>query len=261
MSIRAVHIIQSRDNIQFNKSKTQANIAYRDMFEIDKVKKIALTSYDFVYNIDNVNELTKTAYFETAIQSYSVTLIEGKYNYVDLAAQIETKLNLLGLGIFSVNFFTEGYKIISPTPIKFITNPLDPYGKDWADMVGMPKDDSLSTTKDGKLYDISYTDCIFVCSKNIHSFKEFGDTSSSGRLNDVLAVIYVNQNQGLENDKIIEAPNYIYGKHITGRIDNPKYVNIMSDNMSTLDIRLLDDSGQPLPGINYKYTLELMSEI
>lgn len=231
-------------------------------FKGNRVEHIALRSYDFVVQFDNINERNQTAYIDDGGTTYPVTITTRTYDIFQLRSELITELDLLGLGGWAITLFEGKFQIVAPVPVRWITNPVKPQGRDWADMVGIIKDVPLSLFHNGGLADIVYTNKIYITSQDISQFKTYSDESSSRRITSALGVVYVNSNLSLGNERIPISPETVIGHHATRPIDFPKWINHrdMSD-IGVIRIILLDDRGETIPESqkgNLRWSLEIM---
>jgi hypothetical protein len=219
-----------------------SNVTFRTNFRANDAKYLSLSSYDFVYAINNINENNRTAFIDTSIQTFQITLDTGNYNFTTLATQIQIQLVLAIVGT-TCTFSNGVYTITSPVPIRFITNPANPTGRDWGDMIGMTKDGVRSLTLIGGIPDISYTNKLYIICDTANRFKDKADESSCNRINNCLGVVYVNPDLFMESP-----PDTIIQHHATRQIFNLKWIKHRAqEDIGTVGIYLLDDRGQRLP--------------
>lgn len=199
---------------------------------------IGLSSYSVFCGLDNININNRVAVLETAGQSYPVILNNGNYNYENLRSEIQTRLTALGLGAFTVTLTNNRYNILSPVPIKFITNPTTGYKYDWASMISLPKDGGLSLTVNGGSTDILYTNKLKITSPKLMLSKTVGDYNpGDNNVNNVLGIVYL--------DNTIE-PHQV-------KLD---YANIKwmlkrtSQSINQIVINILDSEGLPIPRLS-----------
>ncbi len=222
---------------------------------------IALNSFDFVYGLNNINSKNSSGFFETATQSFQVTLTVGNYTYASLLTEILLKLNALGLGVFAMTFINNIYTLTAPVAIKFITNPIS-QSRDWVDMVGFQKNTTLKTVHIGGVANIAYTNCIYITCDELHRRQTVRDDSTNQKLSNILGVVYINKDALMSSTLV--TTTVVDPKHITDRIRNPKYIYLdINMRINTMTIRLLDENGNPLPAASEgtgscSYTLELM---
>ena len=248
--------IDSRQSIRTYAKK--ADMEFNNRFTLQGIKKIALCSYDFVYDLDNINDLNNTAYIETTSQSYPIKIANGKYNYTQLATAIDNGLTTTGLGSFTVTYSGTSFEIVGPVLFRFIYGPA--IHTDWADMIGMGKRVSYALTQISVgVVDISYTKAIYICSNALHSYKDKADSLTNNR-NNILEIVYVNKDAYLGDDKDANAPITNQAHHITDRIAELKWVNLMSNrDFNQIDIRLYDDDGFLLEGDKFEYILQILT--
>ena len=248
------------NSYQANRSyTTKADLVFNNRFSLQGASKVALCSFDFCCDLDTITRLNNTAYIETSTQSFPVTVANGKYNYVELASAIEAGLVASGApALFSVSYTGTLFNINSSIPIRFIYGP-DSHS-DWADMIGMDKRGTyLLLNSSVGVVDISYTRAIYICSDILHEDKNKADVMTNGR-NNILEIVYVNPNANLGNDKDIDAPTTNNAHHITERISELKWINLMKlKDYNNIDIKLYDDDGFLLEGSKFNYTLQLLT--
>lgn len=258
----------SRGNIYLNSDNRQPNedeqlIRYQINVQED-INGIGLSSFDFLYGFCNINTMTQTAYFETATQTYPVTLDIGFYDYDTLKDEIILKLNALGLGAFALTFTDNIYALGAPVPIKFINN-VRSVGRDWVDMVNFQKNTVLKVNHIGGTANISYTNAIYILSDELHKRGTISDGTSTLNFSNVLGVVYIDKDRDMGSDKIIT--DISRPRHITDRLNPIKWINKDSNNaITTLNIRLVDERGYDLPKRtdgcgSVKYILELQTKV
>lgn len=218
------------------------DVTFRTNFRSNDARFIGLSSYDFVYSVNNINENNRRAFIDTSVQSFQITLDTGNYDYTQLATQIQTQLVLSIPGTTCV-FTNRVFTITSPTPIRFITNPLRVGGRDWGDMIGMTKEGARSLTLIGGIPDISYTNKIYIICDAASRFKDKADEASCERINNCLGVVYVNSNLSMANP-----PDTNIQHHATERIHNVKWISHKKfEDVGVVSILLLDDRGERFP--------------
>jgi len=237
------------------------DVSFPVNFKGNTIEHIALSSYDFVVQIDNINERNQIAYIDDGTTTYPLLLATRTYDIFQLRDELITNLGLLGLGVWTITLFEGKFQIVAPVPVRWITNPVNPNGRDWADMIGIIKDVPLSLFHNGRLADLAYTNKIYITSQDINRFKTYSDESSSRRITNALGVVYVNSNLSLGNEKILLSPETVLGHHATRQIDNVKWISHrdMTD-IGTIRIILLDDRGQTIPESqkgNLRWSIEL----
>lgn len=196
---------------------------------------IGLSGYNIFYGIDNINNNNNISVFETAVQSYPVTIPNGNYTYENLRSEIQTQLNTLGLGAFTVVLFNNRYRITSPVPIKFVTNPVSGYKYDWASMISLPKDNNLSLVVNGSTTDLLYTNKLLIVSGKLHSSKTTGDyLTGPNNIGNILGIVYLNS-QTESQSAILDYANI---KWVFKRT---------SQNIFETDIQILDGQGLNIP--------------
>jgi len=230
---------------------------------VDPFTTVSMTSWDFIYGINNINVNNNLAVFETATQSYPVTLVNGNYDYTTFMAQILTQLNTLGLGTFTMTYVNNLYTLNSPVPIVFIINPITG-SKDWADMANFPKDNLLRSVTISGVPDLAYTNCVYICCDELNRRQNIKDATSNQRLNNIMGVVYINNNSYMDPATVLN--QVVYPKHITERPFSTKWINLeLGYRVNSMTIQLFDESGMmlPLESANcgsVKYTLEIMTK-
>lgn len=251
MSALSYIYLDSHDRIKNRSTSGDTSRAdFSISFGSNNVNQIALSSYDVGYAIENINSNNNIAFIETATQTFSVTLTNNRYDYVKLKDEVQTQLTALGIGAFSVTFTDSLYAILAPEPFRFITNPINGgTTKDWADMMGMTKNQELSINAVGGIADIAYTNKLYIVCDEAHAYKTRTDQGTNRRLNNVLGVVYLNPDAQYGNDKLITSPAEVVDPHrATRQIENLKWVDFKSDgDLSRLSIEFLDDNGEKLP--------------
>ena len=256
-STQALLFLDSDDRIRGFDDIDTSDVSFDVNFKANSVKRIALASYDFAVDFDNINENNNIAVIDNGLSSFPIELTLGKYTYSQLATQIQTQLNAAGLGVFTVSYVNSRYEITAPIPIKFISNPFRPTGKDWADMISIKKTSQLSLSFVGGVADIAYTNKLYVVCDDAHRFKLVSDESSTQRLQNVLGVVYLNEDSNL-NDTIIQP------KHATERLPWLKWINHkLLTELGPVRIVIRDDRGLSIPPSQkdkFKWSLELYIE-
>lgn len=249
------------------------NISYGDVskgnyklnLDLQYVNSVGLSSYDLTYNVKNINSVNKDkVYFDDGIQSYPVELEEGWHNYLELATVIQEALNnavLVGTPfVVSYDSNTHSYTITNTT-FDFTLRKLTS-DRTWLEMIDITPDTPLASSQvGGPNVNLNYTNKIYVVSDKLHQYKQVGDYGA-GRVNNVLGVIYIIENEPQQLNKADDnAPQSIYPKIISKRIENIKYIQQNTSRvLSDIDIQLLDDFGFPMPTGDLDYTLELLTQ-
>ena len=240
-----------------------SDVTFNVSFRANNVIKLGLSSYDLVYCVNNINSKNNVAYIVDSITTHVVTLTLGKsYDYAELSSELLTQLNAMGIGAWTVTLLNGIFNLVAPVPVTFITNPINPNGRDWADMIGMTKDTPLKTVHNGGVSDITYTNKLYIICDKVHEFKTILDETSTQRFDDCLGVIYVNENENYLSAKSINSPNAIYPHHCTRDINNIKFIqhSRLSD-LGSLRVYFLDDRGERLPAEEtnkLRWSLELL---
>lgn len=209
------------------------------------VSGVGLSSYDIVYGLENINNNNNVAILDDGSTSYPVTLTNGYYNYAELATEIQTQLNTLGLGAFVVTVDNNIYSIACPVPVRFNVNESTQYFYDWASMLDLPKDNILRSTIFGGVADIVYTNKLIIICDELHNSKTIGDYTSNKNNGNILGVIYLNENLSMSETNI---DNLIKPHHASHEYSNIKWINKrINMNIYKLRIRILDGRGLPIP--------------
>ena len=246
-NFRGYILIDSDD--RNNKPNSDASdITFNVNFRANIIDQIAMTAYDFIIAFDNINENNQIAYIDDGTATYPVLIPTRTYNLQDLAGQVKLELDAIGLGAWNVVLNQGKFDIVAPVAVQFLSNPVKPNGRDWADMIGMPKETGLITIFKGNIADITYTNKLYITCQDLHQYKTLTDESSNRRVNNVLAVVYVNENAYLGNENESLEPKAVYPHHATRDINNPKWIKhrIQSD-IGVLRVVLLDDRGEQIP--------------
>lgn len=248
-----------RDN---KPSNDVTDVTFPVNFRGNAVQKLALSSYDFSIALDNMNELTQTAYIDDGVTTYPVLVPTRTYDIFQLRDEILPLLDALGLGAWSITYSEGKVNIIAPVPVTFITNPVRPNGRDWADMWGLQKDTPLTQFHNGGVMDITYTNKLYITSQDVHRFKTAADESSSRRITDCLGVVYVNPNTQLGLETVPLSPEGVYPHRVTREINVPKFITHRKESdLGVIRIILLDDRGDRLPASQVdklRWSLEIL---
>lgn len=256
---QALLFLDTDDKIIQGGKLNNCEVSFPVNFKSNTVSRAALASYDFVTNFDNVNESNYISVIEdSTATSYPVQIATGKYTGSTLAAAIQNSLNTLALGVFSVSWVDDNhFELSSPLPIFFRSNPITGGNKDWADMIGMPKDSGFGTLFIGGAVDLTYTNKLYIVCDDIHRFKLVSDESSNRKLINVLGVVYLHENQIINDDIIIQ-------KHSTARLPWLKWIkHKVYTELGPLNISIRDDRGDKIVDSqigNIKWSLELYTE-
>lgn len=245
-SYGSIHL-SNDDRGQF---ETFDNVKYKISSYQYRLNSIGVASYTVMYSCPNINENNNIAYIETATQTYPIILPVGYYDYITFRNEMIAQLLTLGLGAFTVSYTPQQTILITgPVPFKFITNPLFPAGRDWSDMAGMKKNTPLNTVHSGLYVDLTYTNSIYITSTSLSRNRQYSDESSTGRLANIMAVVYVNKNISMESLLPTSAPQeLIRPRYITQHYENIKYINLSKDvPIDEINIELYDDRGEKLP--------------
>lgn len=233
-------------------------------FRGNAVQKIALSSYDFSIALDNINELTQTCYVDDGTTTYPCTMPIGTYDIFQFRDEALLVLNALGLGVWTITYVNGQARIVAPVPVKFITNPVRPNGRDWADMYGLEKDTELTQFHNSGVVDLAYTNKLYITSQDVHRFKTMADESSVRRITDCLGVVYVNPNTQLGLETVPLSPEGVYPHRVTREINVPKYImHRKESDLGVIRIIILDDRGERIPESQVskmRWSLELLVE-
>lgn len=246
-----------------NKPSSDASeITFPVKFKGNVINYVGLSSYDFVVAFDNINESNQIMYIDDGTTTYPVFLQRQIYDIDALATEAKVVLDALGLGAWTITVRDGKFVVLAPVPIKFLSNPVRPNGRDWADMIGMEKETELKLSHLGGVADIIYTNKLYVIADEIHQYKSFSDESSSRRLNNVLGVVYVNSNKNLGNENVTFSPDAVFPHHASSQIENIKWIkHRKKDDIGVISILILDDRGYRIPESqkkNLRWSLELM---
>jgi hypothetical protein len=258
-STQALIFLDSDDRIKNSSAINNGDVAFPVNFKANTVKRMALASYDFMVNFDNINESNNRVVIEdTLLVSYVVTVPPGKYTHSALATAIDVALTATGLGAFTVTYNADGrYSITAPVQIFFQENPFNPGGKDWADMIGIRKGSPFATVFDGGVADIAYTDKLYIVCDDVHRFKLVSDEASNQKLQNVLGVVYVNENSKLD-DTLLDP------KHATNRLPWLKWVkHKLLTELGPLSVSIRDDRGNRIADsqlANLRWSIEMYVE-
>lgn len=203
---------------------------------------IGLASYKVNVNIVNINEYTKTAIIDDSTDLYEVILTEGQYNETQLAVEVKSKLDALGLGSWSISYdnATNKYTMQAPLSVIIKTNYVNGGKPDFLTMMGFKKEEAPKNLFVSSFYvNISYTDVLYFVSEQLFASYDKREYSTNGGLNH-LGICYLNN-----NNKVNE------------RIENVKWVNVAQlGNINQIDIRVLDSAGRDFIG-SLEYVLEI----
>ena len=213
-----------------------SNISY---FSNSSVRSIEGESFEAFYDIPNINERNNVLLLDDGATSYPVTVAEGTYDYNDLATALEASLNLLGIGVFTVDWDTVNknkFTIGCPVALK-VTN-YEIQRRDLGELMGFTKDLPLSLTLLGSCPDLTYTRNIYVTSDSLHNRKRIDDQTSTPLLNNLMMVVPVHWNEYYNVAEL--SPRNIYHQP-----NIPKKINFDdTTTISNVDIRLFDDQGE-----------------
>jgi hypothetical protein len=233
-------------------------------FRGNAVQKLALSSYDFSIGFDNINESNQTAYVDDGGTTYVVTIPTRVYDRFDLRDELIIQLDLLGIGAWAISLDQSSFNIVAPVPVKFITNPVNPQGRDWVDMIGIAKESPLQIIHNGGIADITYTNKIYITSQDVHRFKTAADESSCRKVTDVLGVVYTNPNAYLGGSKDPTSPETVYSHRATREINVPKWImHRKESDLGVIRIVLLDDRGNRIPNSQadkLRWSIEILVE-
>lgn len=235
-------IIRSQDrNLSLSPSPANvfinSNISY---FSNSNIASLEGESFEAFYDIPNINERNNFLLLDDGATSYPVSVPEGYYNYTELAAALQTALNLLGLGAFTVDWNVSNknnFTMVSPVAVSVVNYPSQL--RDLGDVMGFIKNE-VGTTFKGFSPDITYTRNIYVTSNALHNRKRIDDQASNPTIDNVIMVVPIHWNDYYNADEL--SPRHVYHEP-----NIPKRVNFdNTTTISNIDIRLLDDQGEVL---------------
>ena len=206
-------------------------------------KKVGCASYKFISKIQNINDYNHTGVIDTGSQSYDVTIPNGQYNETQLALAVQTELNTLGLGVFSVVYdvATGKFNIVAPIAVFFEKNPITGY-RDFFDMMGLQKDTVAPSINTSSVFlvNLVYTDCVYIVSNELNKSRDKREFNSN-YATDHIVCIYLDSSGS-----------------VSSRIENIKYIDIAPlGALDIIDIQVLDEEGRPLESQQFKYIMEL----
>ena len=208
-------------------------------------RSLELVEYELVLDVPHINENNNTAVFVTPTNSYPITIPIGSYTVDELAVALAAQLTTVIPGTWAVAYdpVTLHYTITAPVAFSIQFNPILIGSWDYTRMMGLLVDAPPVAIMTGGLVDLVYTKSVFICSRKAHERTRQRDLTSVGRAGDILGVVHLR-----EDDE--GAATQDFGKGIyQARIENPKRVRFDTDTaLAELDIVILDDRGQPLPG-------------
>ena len=242
MQQSAYIIVRSRDR-NIGQSPSPANIYINSSisyFSNTEIKSVEGESFECFYDVPNINIRNNVLLLDDGATSYPVTISEGVYNYLELAAALTIQLNTLGLGVFAVDYgvtVKNAFTMASPVPVSIVDFPEQK--RDLGDMMGFVKDQTASSFL-GSSPDLAYTRNIYVSSGALNNRKRIDDQASSPLYDNLMLVVPVYENSYVDVDQL-QPRNIYYQPH------NPKKINF--DNaqaISNLDVTLYDDEGEIL---------------
>ena len=208
-------------------------------------RSLALVEYELVLDVPHINSNNNIAVFVTPTTSYPIEIPVGSYDVNDLATALQAQLiaEIGGLWTVAYSAVTGKYTINSPVPFNIESNPILVGSWDFARMMGFPVDGPATSSMVSGLVDLAYTKSVFICSRIAHERTRQRDLTSNGRAADILAVVHLREDA--ESAALQDFTKGIY----QARIETPKVVRFDTDTaLASLDIVILDDRGQPLPG-------------
>lgn len=206
-------------------------------------------------NLDNVNpNNTAGIYIDTGSQSFPISLLHGKYNYVDLAAVLQSALNATGSGTYNV-LFTGSYVINSS--ISFAFRSIESNKSIW-DMIGVKKD-VFSTNHGGYPVNINATDYLYFSSRELCYHQSHKDIGTASLDNVLIAVPYIRDNQLTYDEKEENGPLSIEPQTIFYDPHERRPIRISeSQTIRDVDIRIYDDDGNPITEyVSYTVVMEV----
>ena len=228
-------IYLNSDNISYGSKKE----GYFDKINQTGIKKVGCASYKFISSITNINSNNNQAVIDTGTQSYPITIQIDQYTEAQLATAVQTELNTLGLGSFTVvyNVNIQQFVITAPIPITIVSNPISNF-KDFFDMMGIKKDEPVNINiSSAYAVDMEYTNCVYIVSNELNKSRTKNEFNSAYIINHLVCIYLDTPSQRIENIKWID----VYGQ----------------DNINLIDIVVLDEQGRELPTEQFKYILEL----
>ena len=245
--------------------------ATENQFVNTRVISFEPESFEMWYNVPNINSRNNSFVLDDGSTSYPITVQEGYYNYVQLAAEIQIQIDLaLGAGTtFEWDVNAARFTISGPTPLKFTK--YEPQSRDLANVCGFAYDQPLSNAIVGGSADLEYTRNIYVVSRSLHRSKRAQDQSSNGFLSDILFVVPVNgYSLNPRRANPIEPAGYsdLYQpKSIYFQPQVGKRIKFNPDeSISNIDVQLLDDQNESLynpfsdnPDFSYSWRMTVMA--
>lgn len=257
-------VIRSRDR---NKSLSpspadvfiNSNISY---FSNSNIRSIEGESFEAYYAVPNINPRNNTLVIDDGGTSYPVPVPEDYYDYDSLASALETQLNTLGLGAFSVDWDTTNankFTLTSPVAVSIVQYP--PQRKDLSEVMGFTQDVN-GTVFLGTLPDLTYTRNIYVVSDAFHDRKRIDDQTSTPLLNNLVMEVPVYWNEYHNINELVP-------RNIFHQPNVPKKINFdNTTTISNIDVRLYDDQGEVLyvpsdatNAINWRLTLNISRDL
>ena len=156
---------------------------------------VGCASYKVNANFDNINDYNNVAIIDDGSTSYPVQIDNGLYTESSLAIEVQSKLNLLGIGVWSVVYdvLNNTFSISAPVPVIFKTNVLNGRYRDYIDMMGFKKEQPLASSFVSEYYvNINYTDVLYFTSRELCRAYDKREFSTNGALNHI-AVCYLNK--------------------------------------------------------------------
>jgi hypothetical protein len=187
-------------------------------------------------------------------QDRTLTLADGMYNGITLAIELQTQLNALGVGSFTVAYGTgTGQLSIGVTDAAFavirvlgrsVNRPYDALDTIGAELVNGHAMFSGGTVVFPGHVDVAGTRVLYLTSPNIGHYNSLGPRGES----DILRAIYVDQ------------PN---GSYISSQILNPwEHIDVGGQQLQSLRFRLVDGNGRvvDMRGRSIAFSILLMNK-
>lgn len=203
---------------------------------------VGVSAYKFNMNITNINDNNNIGVIVTGTMSYPVSIASISYDLSQLAIAVQTALNALSIGTFSV-FYDNSinkYVITSSISFKIITNPINGGYRDFFDMMGFKKNTLFSLSYSSEYnVNINYTDCVYLVSNELNRSKNKKEYNSNRLINHLVCI-------------------YSADFGTSQRIENIRYINIEPlGSIDIIDISIYDDQGRLLINDLFDYQLEL----
>ena len=262
-------------NLPFDTNPTNPNnlvISTGKQFAMGKVKRIALTNLNFPLVTPNVNIVNNRFYITYNTVSYFIIVPEAFYTGSALATAIQNQMNQTsgGLGWFAVASTTYNQGILLPTAstawtVTFNTNGSFTFGNSAINTITTTVRPitsysaynygfvaPASNTWTGGVASLSYTRYVDFVSSKICKYQNTKDSQTLQNTTDIIYRLYLDSSINLTGNS-----NYLFcapAVNMNIDITNPKFIEWNPDEyLSSVDIQLVDDIGQPLyiPNLNW----------